>query len=126
VPVDTVNRVVPELIARGKYIRPAIGIEVDDGINRLAQKQLGVEGVIILKVAPGSAAASAGLEGARRTADGGLAPGDIITAVEDKAVDSVGKLFSRLDDFKVGDTVRLTVLREGRTREVAVTLQAGN
>jgi len=82
--------------------------------------------VIILKVAPGSAAASAGLEGARRTADGGLAPGDIITAVEDKAVDSVGKLFSRLDDFKVGDTVRLTVLREGRTREVAVTLQAGN
>jgi S1-C subfamily serine protease len=126
VPVDTVNRVVPELIARGKYIRPAIGIEVDDGINRVAKKQLGVEGVLILKVAPGSAAASAGLEGARRAADGGLVPGDIITAVEGKAVDGVGKLFSRLDDFKVGDTVRLTVIREGKTREVAVTLQAGS
>jgi len=126
VPVDTVNRVVPELIARGKYIRPAIGIEVDDGINRVAKKQLGVEGVLILKVAPGSAAASAGLEGARRAADGGLVPGDIITAVDGKAVDGVGKLFSRLDDFKVGDTVRLTVIREGKTREVAVTLQAGS
>ena len=77
-------------------------------------------------MAPGSAAASAGLEGARRAADGGLVPGDIITAVEGKAVDGVGKLFSRLDDFKVGDTVRLTVIREGKTREVAVTLQAGS
>jgi S1-C subfamily serine protease len=126
VPVDTVNRVVPELIARGKYIRPSLGIEVDDGINRVAKQQLGVEGVLILRVAPGSPAASAGLEGARRTADGGLIPGDIITAVEGKAVDSVGKLYSRLDDFKVGDTVRLTVSREGKTREVSVTLQAGS
>jgi S1-C subfamily serine protease len=124
VPVDMVNRVVPELIARGKYIRPSLGIEADDGINRVARTQLGIEGVLILKVTPGSAAATAGLQGARRTADGGLIPGDIITAVEGKAVDSVGKLYARLDDFKVGDTVRLTVSREGRTREVTVTLQA--
>jgi S1-C subfamily serine protease len=126
VPVDMVNRVVPELIARGKYIRPSLGIEADDGINRVARTQLGIEGVLILKVTPGSAAATAGLQGARRTADGGLIPGDIITAVEGKAVDSVGKLYARLDDFKVGDTVRLTVSREGRTREVTVTLQAGS
>jgi S1-C subfamily serine protease len=126
VPVDTVNRVVPELIAGGKYIRPALGIEADDGINRVARSQLGIEGVLILKVTPGSAAATAGLQGARRTADGGLIPGDVITAVEGKAVDGVGKLNARLDDFKVGDTVRLTVSREGSTREVSVTLQAGN
>ena len=126
VPVDTVNRVVPELIARGKYIRPALGIEVDDGINRVARTRLGVEGVLILKVTPGSAAAAAGLQGARRAADGGLIPGDIITAVEGKAVDSVGKLYARLDNFKVGDTVRLAVIRDGVKREVSVTLQAGN
>jgi len=126
VPVDTVNRVVPELIARGKYIRPALGIEVDDGINRVARTRLGVEGVLILKVTPGSAAAAAGLQGARRATDGGLIPGDIITAVEGKAVDSVGKLYARLDNFKVGDTVRLAVIRDGVKREVSVTLQAGN
>jgi S1-C subfamily serine protease len=126
VPVDTVNRVVPELIARGKYIRPALGIEADEGINRVARTRLGVEGVLILKVTPGSAAAAAGLQGARRAADGGLIPGDIITAVEGKAVDSVGKLYARLDNFKVGDTVRLTVIRDGVKREVSVALQAGN
>lgn len=126
VPVDTVNRVVPELIARGKYIRPALGIEVDEGINRVARAQLGIEGVMVLKVAPGSPAEKAGLQGARRTADGGLIPGDIITAIEGKAVENVGKLYARLDDFKVGDTVRLTVIREGAKREVAVTLQAGS
>ena len=126
VPVDTVNRVVPELIARGKYIRPALGIEVDEGINRVARAQLGIEGVMVLKVAPGSPAEKAGLQGARRTADGGLIPGDIITAIEGKAVENVGKLYARLDDFKVGDTVRLTVIREGAKREVAVILQAGS
>ncbi len=126
VPVDTVNRVVPELIARGKYIRPALGIEVDDGINRVAKSQLGIEGVLILRVTAGSAAEKAGLQGARRTPDGGLIPGDIITAVEGKAVENVGKLNARLDDFKVGDTVRLTLVREGAKREVTVTLQAGS
>ena len=126
VPVDTVNRVVPELIARGKYIRPALGIEVDEGINRVARAQLGIEGVMVLKVAPGSPAEKAGLQGARRTADGGLIPGDIITAIEGKAVENVGKLYARLDDFKVGDTVRLTVIREGAKRDVAVILQAGS
>ncbi len=40
VPIDTVNRVVPQLIARGKYIRPGLGIAVDDGLNRAAMEQL--------------------------------------------------------------------------------------
>jgi len=77
-------------------------------------------------VAPGSAAEKAGLQGARRTLDGGIVPGDIIVAIEGKAVENVGKLYARLDDFKVGDTVRLTVVRDGARREVSVTLQAGS
>ena len=52
-------------------------------------------------------------------------PGDIIVAVEGKRTDSVGKLLGRLDDFKVGDTVRLTVLRAGAKVEVPVRLQPG-
>jgi S1-C subfamily serine protease len=91
VPVDTVNRVVPQLIARGKYVRPALGIEVDEGLNRVVTEQMGVKGVLVLRVQPGSSAAQAGLVAARLTADGRLIPGDLITAVEGQPVDSVAK-----------------------------------
>ncbi|MFH0340656.1 MAG: S1C family serine protease [Chromatiales bacterium] len=124
VPVDTVNRVVPELVASGEYVRPALGIEVDEDLNRQVTQKLGVEGVLVLKVAPGSAAGAAGMQGARIDAEG-ITPGDIIVAVDDKPVDSVAKLLGRLDDFRVGEAVRVTVLREGGKAELTVTLQAG-
>ena len=125
VPVDTVNRVVPQLIGRGKYVRPALGIEVDEDINRVISRQLGIEGVVVLRVTPGSAAAAAGLQGARRAANGSIAPGDVITAVNGRDVESVPRLLSRLDEYAVGETVRLTIVRDGREREVTVRLQAG-
>jgi len=125
VPVDTVNRVVPELIRTGKFLRPALGIEVDEDLNQRLGKALGVSGVVILRVLPDSAAARAGLRGARQASDGGIVPGDIILAIDDKPVQEVGKLLSRLDDYQVGDTVRLKLLREGQETEVKVTLQPG-
>lgn len=126
VPVDTVNRVVPQLIARGRYVRPALGIEVDEGLNRVITQRLGVEGVLVLKVTPGSAAEAAGLRGARMEPDGRFVPGDIITGINDQPVDSVARLLARLDDFQIGDTVKLNLLREGRKIDVNVTLQAGS
>ena len=60
VPVDTLNRVVPQLIAFGRYQRPTLGVEVDEDWNRRLQHAFGVRGVVILSVAPGSAAARAG------------------------------------------------------------------
>ena len=125
VPVDTVNRVVPLLIRHGKYIRPGLGVELDEDINQRLSALLKVEGVVILRVAPGSAAASAGLKGARISRDGSIVPGDIIVAVEGKPVDSVAKLDARLDDFKVGDTVRVTVLRNGTKIDIPVSLEPG-
>jgi S1-C subfamily serine protease len=125
VPVDTVNRVVPQLIGSGRYIRPALGIEADEELNRRLSEFFKLQGVVILRVQEGSAAAAAGLQGATVTPGGGLAPGDVITAIEGKPVDSVGKLLARLDDFKVGDTVKVTVLRDGKKTDVPVTLQPG-
>ena len=125
VPVATVNRVVPQLVRQGKYIRPTLGIAVDNDLNQRLTSLLNVQGVVILRVTPGSAAAAAGLQGASISRDGGIAPGDIITAVEGKPVDGVGKLLARLDDFKVGDTVKLTVIRGGKESEQSVTLQPG-
>jgi S1-C subfamily serine protease len=125
VPVDTVNRVVPQLIRDGKYIRPALGIEADDGLNERLKRTLRVAGVVILRVSPGSAAQQAGLRGVTVAGDGSIVPGDIITAVEGRPVDSVGKLLARLDDHAVGATVTLTVLREGKPIDIPVTLQPG-
>jgi S1-C subfamily serine protease len=121
-----VNRVVPQLIGRGEYTRPVLGIEVDEDLNRLITGQLGTKGVAVLGVSPGSAAAAAGLEGVRTQADGSIAPGDIILSVDGEPVQSVAQLLARLDDHAVGDTVRLTVVRGGQKREVSVTLAGGN
>jgi S1-C subfamily serine protease len=125
VPVDTVNRVVPQLIASGKYVRPALGIEIDEGLNRLIAQRTGVTGVAVLRVTPGSAADAAGLRGVQRDAGGRITPGDVIVAVDGSAVDSVPRLLSRLDDHRVGDAVRLTVVRNGSRTEIEVRLQAG-
>jgi S1-C subfamily serine protease len=125
VPVDTVNRVVPQLIAYGKYVRPALGVQLDERLNRLLTARMEVSGVAVLAVQAGSAAAAAGLRGVRRSEDGAIAPGDVILAIDGDAVDSVARLLNRLDDHKVGDTVRLTILRESRRMEVDVRLQEG-
>jgi S1-C subfamily serine protease len=100
VPVDTVNRVVPELIRGGKVIRPALGIEVDERLNERLARFSGTQGVVIMRVAPGSAAENAGLKGAVISRDGGIVPGDVIVANEGKSVDGLGKLFSLLNDYK--------------------------
>lgn len=125
VPVDTINRVVPQLIRNGKYTRPALGIEIDENINERLAAIIGIKGIVILKVPSGTAAYSAGLQGVTVLRNGNIIPGDIITAIEGKPVDSVGKLGALLDDFKVGNKVRITVSRKGVSREVQVLLQPG-
>jgi len=125
VPVDTVNRVVPQLISKGRYIRPGLGIEMDEGINRRLVDVLQVEGVFVLRVQPGSAAEQSGLRAARIAPDGTFVAGDIIVGLDGRAVTGVGELLGRLDDYKVGDTVKLQVRRNGGTTEVPVTLEPG-
>jgi S1-C subfamily serine protease len=124
-PVDAVNRVVPQLIARGKYVRPTLGIEADEGLNRIITESLRLTGVVVLRVAPGSSAESAGLRGVRLGRDGSVIPGDIVTAVDGKPVENVARFLARLDDHRVGESVKITVARDGRQRDVTATLQAG-
>jgi len=124
-PVDTINRVVPQLISHGKYTRPALGIGIDEDINLRLTAMLEIKGVVILRVPPDTAADAAGLKGVEVTRDGSVIPGDIITEIEGKPVDSVSKYVARLDDFRVGERIRLTVKRHGKSREVQVILQAG-
>ncbi len=126
VPVDTVNRVVPQLIATGKYVRPGVGIEVDEGLNRLVTQRLGVRGVLVLKVIPGSSAAAAGLQGVRFGRDGSVTPGDVIVGVDGTPVQTVAQLFARFDDRQIGDTVQLGLVRDGWPLEISVKLEPGD
>jgi S1-C subfamily serine protease len=81
--------------------------------------------VLVLKVTPRSTAEEAGLRGVRRGTNGSMVPGDVIVAVDGRPVQTVAQLFARLDHHQVGDAVRLSLLRDGRKLDVAVTLQAG-
>ncbi len=125
VPVDTVNRVVPQLIAQGRYIRPSLGISIDANINQVITEQLGVSGVAVLQVQSGSAAEAAGLRSTRVDADGEVIPGDVILAVAGIRVDSIPDLLSALDKQRIGDEVALRIWRDGRELQVSVVLQAG-
>jgi S1-C subfamily serine protease len=125
VPVDTVNRVVPQLISTGRYAPPSLGIETDDLLNRAIKRQLGVEGVAVLRVRPGTGAEKAGLRGVRIGPRNTIVPGDVILAVDGKEVTSAAHLNARLDDYQVGDTVTLTIWRDGKREQVRATLQRG-
>jgi S1-C subfamily serine protease len=125
VPADTVNRVVPELIARGKYARPSLGVVVDADVNRAVTRQLGVTGVLLLKVEPGSAADAAGLRGTTVERNGDVVPGDVIRALNGRSIETVEALLSRLDDFRIGDEITVRIWRAGKDVDLSVTLQGG-
>lgn len=126
VPVDTINRVAPELIANGRYAPPSLGIDVDEMLGRAIARRFGVQGAAIARVRQGSTGDRAGLRGARLEGRNSIVPGDVIVAVNGKEVDSGALLSARLDDYKPGDTVRLKVWREGKEIELTVELQQGD
>ncbi len=119
VPVDVVNKVVPDIVRYGKVIQPGIGISI---ANERITQRLGIEGVLIINVKQGSAAAAAGLRGTRE-ARGGVILGDIIETINDRPVTSSDELLNELDRYKVGDTVRLRILRDDAKITIEITLE---
>jgi S1-C subfamily serine protease len=121
IPVDTVNRIVPELIRYGKVVRPGIGIQIAE--DQIADR-LGVKGVLVVDVVPGSTAAKAGIRPTRREGSGRVHLGDVITAIDGKKVESANELFILLENYKVGDIINVTLLREGKLFPTKVALEA--
>jgi S1-C subfamily serine protease len=122
VPVDTVNRIIPQLLAEGKVSRPYLGAEVSDAMSEQVSGQRGVPGVLVVSVAPGSPAEQAGLRGVQQTADGDLILGDIIQQAGGKTVRKADDLFAVLERHRAGDRVTLQVLRGGTKHEITVPL----
>jgi S1-C subfamily serine protease len=121
VPVDTVNRIVPQLIKGGKIIRAGLGIHI--GTDQLSNRyRLG--GVLVIDVPPNSAAGRAGMIGTKSGAGGRWILGDVIVAVDGKPVKTQSDLFRVLESHKVGESVEVQVERNGKNRKLRVTLQA--
>jgi S1-C subfamily serine protease len=120
IPVDTVRKLVPQIIQFGKVIRPDIGgiSFVRDEVARRA----GIEGAVILEVLRNSRAYGLGLRGLTRDNFARLLIRDIITGIDLMKIKSYDDLFAALDGYKIGDTVTLTVEREGKTRKVEIQL----
>ena len=123
IPVDEVNRIVPRLIRDGKITRPALGISAaSEGVQRALRLP---EGVALVQVAPGGPAGRAGLQPFTRARDGSISAGDVITAVNNDKVGSIDDLLTALERHQPGETVTLTVWRNGASRKASVVLAAG-
>src|SRR3954447_4448201 len=108
IPVDIVNRIVPELIRNGRVPTPGIGIVTGD---EAVATRLGVEGVVIVRTAPNSPAEKAGLRGVN-TSTGAL--GDVIVGANERQVRRLADLTDEIEQVGVGKTVNLTLNRGGR------------
>jgi S1-C subfamily serine protease len=108
IPIDVVNRIVPELIKNGRVPTPGIGIVAAD--EALATR-LGVQGVIVVRTAPGSAAERAGLRGVDAGSD---ELGDVIVGANGKPVRRLADLTRELEEVGLGKEIALEVLRKGR------------
>ncbi|MFN7732453.1 MAG: trypsin-like peptidase domain-containing protein [Pirellula sp.] len=129
IPVNTMSRVVPQLITTGRVARPTIGI---------LQVFETESGLLIVNMTPNGPAEAAGLQGSRverRKVRRGLgvfeqesvdhSQADLIIAIDGQKVKQADDLLSVIETKKAGDVVRLTVVRSGKSIQVPVTLGSG-
>ena len=116
VPVNTVKEVVRELLADGKVERAYLGVSMQDVTEELARTlDLPVtNGVLLTAIRDGSPAERAGLRGGES--------GDIVTAVEGRAVDSSKDVSDLVSSKEPGDRIELEIRRGDATETVTVTL----
>jgi serine protease Do len=115
IPINMAKQILADLIKEGKVVRPWLGIRVQDLTADMAE-QFQVkdrEGVLISQVEPGTGADKAG-----------LTSGDIIKSVDDKAVKNASELIKEIQKRKVGQKVRLRLIRDGKEMTVEVNLTA--
>ncbi|GAB4433944.1 MAG: trypsin-like peptidase domain-containing protein [Chloroflexi bacterium OHK40] len=130
----TVQRIVPELIANGRYPHPSLGVSILEltpqrlPILQRAGMAVPVEqGLLVVNVAPDGPAARAGVRGATRSVRVGNLDvpvgGDIITAINGQPIATRQDLIVYLETrTRVGETVQVTIVRDGQEQVVPVTL----
>ena len=121
IPVNTIKRIIPQLIEHGRLYRPVLGIET---VPSRWAKRFGIKGVAILSVTDDLAAKKAKMVGIREYYWGNIHLGDVIIAINDDSVTNEDSLLSLLEKFKPGDTIRVTTLKDEEIHHYDVTLSA--
>jgi serine protease Do len=129
IPSDTIAQVVPSLIATGSYQHPWLGVSGIDMTPEIAEA-IGLgepRGFLVIEATPGGPADNAGVQGGDTPAqlDGREIPlgGDVILAINDKDIRKIDDVLGYLQQAtKVGETVTLTVWRDGQIIQIDVTL----
>ena len=123
IPVNTVKRIVPELIAFGRVQTPILGIvqiPQPDYYRRL----WGIEGVIVMDVVDGSDPQRMGMRGLSRSQVGRIRLGDVIVEIDGKAVSNENDYADIMELHKQGDVVKVKTRRDNRLLEYDIQLQA--
>nr|AHB86036.1 Pwb2 [uncultured bacterium] len=113
IPIDTVSRIVPQLIRFGKVRRAGLGITV---LPDHFARSWGVDGIIVREVVTGSGAARAGMRSLQLDQRGTIVSVDIIQAVGGKRIRSFAELSNALDKRSPGELVPVQVLRDGKQK----------
>ena len=128
IPINTARRVADDLVSQGRVRRATLGAEGRALWPGLADALgLSVEqGILIERVDPGGPAAQAGIRGGTRTVLAGLQQlrvgGDVLIAVNGNAVANQGDLSLALNRSRPGDTVTITIIRDGKKMDARVKL----
>lgn len=128
IPIDTAKQVIPQLVERGRIIRPWLGMTVKL-ISKQAMEIINfpvVDGLLVEKVDSGSPAQQAGIRGGNLlvaiAGEQYLLGGDIITEMNGQSPNDSRGFAKVVDSLKVGDTVRLRLYRENHARQVVFQL----
>lgn len=108
IPVETVKRVIPQLIKFGRVVRPTLNVTLAG--EQIAQQLRVKGGALVQTVQEGSNAAAAGLLSTRRGL-GGIVTGDVIVGLDDDPVRNPAELFNLVESHSIGDTVVLHCVR---------------
>jgi S1-C subfamily serine protease len=132
IPANIVNRVVPELISKGSFAHPWLGISGTTLTGTLAKEMnldVNQTGILVVEVLPNSPAANAGIKGGQHEVQINGVPvqvgGDVILSIDGQPVKTFDDLASYLvNKGEVGKTIKLEVLRDGKKQTLDVTLAA--
>ena len=129
IPSNIIIRIVPTLIQKGSYDHPWLGISGGSMTTDVAQSgglPVNYKGVVVSSVQSGSPADKAGLKGTTRDMMGPNSHiGDIITAIDGHSVKRIDDIINYIEMHKsVGSNVKLTINRNGQTKDLNAVLQA--
>jgi len=119
IPVDTVNRIVPQLISKGKMERAFLGVEL---VPKSLSDKWQIQGAAIMRVFPNTPAERSGMKGIRRDQTGRIVLADIIISIDEEPIKNNDDILRVLDNRSPRDMVTIHLRNDDSERTVQIQL----